>query len=194
MLYSNFVAAEHLRIGLERDARAGAGGAADAADVAGRHAALIFLLIKMPVAADFDFAPFGKKVDHFHADAVQPAGGFVGLLVEFAAELEHRHHALQRRDAEIGMDFDRDAAAIVGDRDRAVAVDGDVDIVGMAGHRFVDRVVDGFVDQVVQAAAAGVADVHAGAFADVLQVGQILHLIDAVFAGMFGAVIGMSGF
>ncbi len=39
-----------------------------------------------------------------------------------------------------------------------------------------------FVDQVVQAADAGVADVHAGALADVLQVAQVLHLGGAVLA------------
>ena len=73
---------------------------ADASHVAGRHAPFVFLLIDMAVAADFDFAPFGQKVHDFHADAVQSAGGFVGLLVELATELQHGHHALQRRDVD----------------------------------------------------------------------------------------------
>ena len=31
------------------------------------------MLVPFAVAADFDFAPFGKKVDDFHADPVQAA-------------------------------------------------------------------------------------------------------------------------
>ena len=143
---------EDLRVGLEGGLRADAVGAADAADFAGRHAALVFLLIDVPLAADFDLAPFGEEVDHGDADAVQAAGGLIGPLLELAAELQHGHHALERREAEVGMLFDGDAAAVVLDRDRAVVVDDDGDFAGEAGHRLVDRVVDDFVDQVVQAA------------------------------------------
>ncbi len=191
--------AEDLRVGLERGAGAGAIRFADLADLAGRHAAFVFLLIEMAVAADFDFAPFAEKVDDLHADAVQAARGFVGLLVELAAELEPGHHAFERGDAQVGMDFDRNAAAVVGHRDRAIDVDGDRHFVGVAGHGLVDRVVDGFIDHVVQAAQAGVADVHARPFADVLQVGQIFHLTDAVFAldplhfGHIGLLAGLVG-
>ena len=52
----------------------------------------------------------------------------------------------------------------------------------MAGHRLVDRVVDHLVDQVVQAADGGVADVHAGPFADVLQVAEVFQVLGGVIA------------
>ena len=141
---------------------------ADAADLAGGHAAFVFLLVDVPVAADFDLAPLGEEVDHRHAHAVQTAGGLVGPLLELAAELEHGHHAFERGDLaahllrQLVVAFDGDAAAVVLDGDRAVVVDRDADVLGEAGHGLVDRVVDDFVDQVVQAAGRGVADVHAG--------------------------------
>ena len=123
MLYWNLVIGEDLRVGLEGGLGAAAVAAADAADVGHRHAALVFLLVDVPVAADLDLAPFGEEVDHGDADAVQTAGGLVGPLLELAAELQHGHHALQRREAQVGMDLDRDAAAVVLHRDRAVVVD-----------------------------------------------------------------------
>ena len=56
-------------------------GVADAADFALGDAALVFLVIDVAVAADFDFAPFGEEVHDRDADAVQAAGGLVGALL-----------------------------------------------------------------------------------------------------------------
>ena len=104
---------EDLPVGLEGGLGAAAIGAADAADVGRRHAALVFLLVDVAVAADFHLAPLGEEVDHRDADAVQAAGGLVRALLELAAELQHAHHALERREAQVGMRLDRDAAAVV---------------------------------------------------------------------------------
>ena len=60
---------------------------------------------------------------------------------------------------------------------------------GVAGHRLVDRVVDDFVDQVVQAADGRVADVHAGPFADVLQIAEMLEILRGV-VGVAGLRVG----
>jgi hypothetical protein len=46
------------------------------------------------------------------------------------------------------VDFDRNAAAVVGDADRAVEVQGDADLLAEAGHRLVGGVVDDFLDDV----------------------------------------------
>ena len=168
---------------------------ADAADFGRGHAALVLLLIDVAVAADFDLAPFGEEVDDRDADAVQAAGGLIGALVELAAELEHGHHALSvenRARSRRAACFDRDAAAVVFDRDRAVDVDRDADVRGVAGHRLVDRVVDDFVDQVVQAAQGRIADVHARPFADVLQVAQVLRVCSAPYSPSTLRYSGMS--
>ena len=159
---------------------------ADAADVGLGDAALVLLVVDVAVAADFDLAPFGEEVHDGDADAVQAAGGLVGAFLELAAELEHGHHAFERGDVaadffgELRVPLDGDAAAVVFDRDRAVDVDRDADDGGVAGHRLVDRVVDDFVDEVVQAAGRGVADVHGGPLADVLQIAEMLEVLGGV--------------
>ena len=89
---------EDLRIGLEGGLRAAFGRRADAADFARGDAALVFLMVDVAVAADFDFAPFAEEVDDRDADAVQTAGGLVGAFFELAAEFEDGHHAFERGD------------------------------------------------------------------------------------------------
>src|SRR5207244_8879368 len=136
---------------------AGAGRAADARDRPGGLAAAEFLVIDVPVAADFDLAPLGEEVHRLDADAVQAAGRLVGLLVELAADVQHGHHGFERGDVaafflgDLLVPADGDAAAVVGHGDRAVAVDGDTDFVAEAGHGLVDRVGHQLVDQVVHA-------------------------------------------
>ena len=67
----------------------------------------------------------------------------------------------------LGMDIDRNAAAVVDHRDRFVRVDRDADFLAVAGERFVDGVVDDFENHVVEAGAViGVADVHSGPLSD----------------------------
>ena len=58
-------------------------------------------------------------------------------------------------------------------------------VLRMAGHRFVDRIIDDFVDEVVQAARRGVADVHAGTFANVFYVIENLNCA-FVIVGVLG--------
>ena len=57
------------------------------------------------------------------------------------------------------------------------------DVLREARERLVDRVVDDFVNEVMQAADAGVADVHAGAFADRFEAFEDLDLVRGVIAG-----------
>ena len=52
-----------------------------------RDAAFVILLPNMPVATDFDLAPFAEEVHDRDADAVQPAGGLIRTFFELAAEL-----------------------------------------------------------------------------------------------------------
>ena len=86
------------------------------------------------------------------------------------------------------MDVDGDAAAVVADADRAVDVDLDVDVLAKPGQGLIDAVVDQFVDEMMQALAAGIADVHAGALANVGGVAQHLHIFVGVVVGtgLFG--------
>jgi len=76
---------------------------------------------------------------------------------------------LHTRDLVLGVDVDRDPAAIVADGDGAIDVDGDLDLVAMSGEMLVDGVVQDLRDAVVEGAFIGAADVHARLLADSLE-------------------------
>ena len=106
---------------------------------------------------------------------MQAAGHLVGVLVEFSARMQLGHDDLGRRHAFALVDVDRDAAAVVAHRAGAVGIERDQDFLGVARERFVDRVVDHLIDHVMQARAViGVADIHAGTFADGIEAFQDL--------------------
>ena len=136
----------------------------------------------MTLAGDLDLAPFGKKVDHGDAHAVETAGGLVRTLLKLAAELEHRHHAFERGDlaihllGELRMPVCRNATAVVLDGHTAIDVDHDIHMLGKARHAFVDRIVDHLVDEMMETAGGVVTDVHAEAFADMLPVGEMFQV------------------
>ena len=85
----------------------------------------------LAVARNFHLEPVGKRVDAFRADAVQTAGIFVGALAEFSAGVQIRQHQLDRRHLELRMHVDRNAAAVVADRNGAIDMDGDFDLVAI---------------------------------------------------------------
>src|SRR3954466_12856559 len=139
----------------EGDRRAGLVGGLALLQVVARDPAVVLLDPDVAVAADLGAHRLAQRVDDRHADAVQAAGDLVAAAVaELAAGVQHGHHDLDGRAALLLHDRDRDAAAVVDDRDGVVRVDRDVDHRGVAGERFVDGVVDDLVDEVVQAAHA----------------------------------------
>ena len=72
-------------------------------------------VVLLAVAPDGELEPVRQRVDHRDADAVQAAGDLVGVLVELPAGVQLGHDDLGRRDAFLGVDVGRDAAAVVGD-------------------------------------------------------------------------------
>ena len=64
------------------------------------------------------------------------------------------------------MHIDRDAPAVILDRNRLIGVDGDADIATVTSQCLVNRVIYDFKHHVVKSGAiVGIADVHAGTFA-----------------------------
>jgi hypothetical protein len=101
---------------------------------------------------------------------VQAAGDLVAAAVaELAAGVQDGQHDLDGRLALLLHDRDRDAAAVVGDRDGVVRMDRHRDRVAVAGQRLVDGVVHDLVDEMVQTTDAGRADVHPGTLAHGLE-------------------------
>ena len=85
----------------------------------------------------------------------------VVAALEFSAGVQRGEDDLQRRLFELGHLVDRDAAAVVLDRDGARAlVQRDLDARGKAVDRLVDRVVEDLPEQVVVAGRTCAADIH----------------------------------
>jgi hypothetical protein len=74
------------------------------------------------------------------------------------------------------MDINRNAAAIVTNRNGPIHVNSHVNLIAKPGEMFVDGVVQHFEDAMVQAPLIGVADVHARALADSFQPLQFIDL------------------
>ncbi len=110
-------------------------------------------------APDLQMQLFGKRIHAAHADAMQTARNLVAVGIELAARVQFGHNNLGRRDAFL-VHIDRDAAAVVDDRNRVVDVNRYVDLGTVACQSFVDRVVDNFIHEVMQTDFTGRTDVH----------------------------------
>lgn len=79
------------------------------------------------------------------------------------------HDHLGRADAFGRVHVHRNAAAIVAHADAVIGVDFDLHVIRVTGQRLINAVIDHLIDHVVQARPViGVADIHAGAFANSL--------------------------
>ena len=126
--------------------------------------------VLLPVAPDAQLQQRGERVDDRDADAVQPPGNLIDVLIELTAGMQLGHDDLGGGDAFLGMDSGRDAAAIVGDRAGAVRIERDRHFRRVAGERLVDGVVDDLINHVMEAGTViGVPDIHAGALANRIQ-------------------------
>ena len=90
--------------------------------------------------------------------------------------MEVRENEFKSRNLELGMDLDRDTAAIVTDGDRSVRVDGDLHTRAVAGQMLVDGVVEHLKDAMVESPLIGISDVHPRTFANCFQSLQFVNL------------------
>ena len=100
------------------------------------------------------------------------------------------------------MRIDRNAAAIVGDRQEPIGLHLDLDEAGVASQRLIHRVVDHFREQMMQRLLVGAADIHAGPAPNRLEAFQHLDVaggITGLAAGRArrgfrcGAALGFGG-
>ena len=98
--------------------------------------------------------------------------------------MQRGHDDLRRRHAFLGMNVNRNAAAVVAHGHRLAWMDHDLNFVAMARQSLVDGVVHQFLHHVVQPGAVlGVTDVHAGTLAHRIETAQ--HLDVARIVGFF---------
>ena len=71
------------------------------------------ICVERLLARDLDLHALGQSIGDRDADAVQAAGRFIDLGIEFAARVQRAHDHFERRlVAELGMGINRYAAAI----------------------------------------------------------------------------------
>ena len=158
---------ENLRAWAEPNNGSPALGLANHDQIGLRLAQTVTLLVGLALPMDGQVQGLGQRVDDGHADAVEAAGDFVGVAVELTACVEDSHDHLGGGLPLLRVDIYGDTAAIVGDCDGFVRVDGDGDIGAEPGQSLIDGVIDHLKNHVVEAGAViGIANVHAGAFAD----------------------------
>ena len=130
----------------------------------------VLLAVQLAVARDSERQRARERVHDRNADAVQAARDLVGVVVEFSASVQHGHDDLGCRTPFFAVDIGRNAPAIVLDGDRFVGVNRHDDAVAVPRQGLVDRVIHDLENHVVEAGpVVGVADVHAGPFADGLE-------------------------
>ena len=96
--------------------------------------------------------------------------------------MKHRHHDFGRRPAAFVL-IDRDATAIVDDRDRSVDVNRDRDVAAEPRQRLVDGVVHHLVHEVMKSRRTCRPDVHGRPLPDGLEAFKDLDFVSAVVVG-----------
>ncbi len=116
---------------------------------------------------------------------MQTAGGLIGLAAELAAGMQDREDHFQRGFVrELLVLIDRNAAAIVADRQGIIGGEFDLDPAGITGDRLVHRVVEHLCGEMVQRPRIGAADIHAGPPAYRLQPFQNFDILGGIVAGL----------
>ena len=151
-----------------------------------RHAAVVHLLVNVPVLIYFRFQPFRKRVHRLYAYAVQAARYLIpGIPAELAARVHFGEYYFQRGNSLFRVNIHGDAAPVVAHGAAAVGIDGYFDVRAVSRQRLVDRVIHNLVHKVVQPFRIGGGNIHAGAFSDVFQAVENLYLFRAVLVFYF---------
>ena len=137
----------------------------------------------LPIAEAVHRHPFGQRVDHRRAYAVQAARISIVLMVKLAARVQLGIDDLHARNTKRWVHIDRNAAAVVPHAAGTVLVQGHGDLIGVVVGRLIDAVIHDLPEEVMEAAGAGGADVHAGAHAHGIKPIQYLQTAGSVFFG-----------
>ncbi len=179
---------EDIAVGFKSDLGTGLGRVADNVEPFDGLSLFKADLVDLFIDKDTDNDPLGQGVDNRSSDTVKTSRNLISSSAEFASGMQDGVDNFNAGNALLGLDIDRDPAAVVDNGDGVVGIDGDSDLGAVAGQSFVDRVVDDFFDQMMKARGRSRADIHTGAFADGFQSFQDLDL-----AGGVGAVYGQVG-
>ena len=168
---------KNLRAGQKSDFRPGIFRVACDLQFALGVAQFVFLVPHLAVAADRQAQQFGQGIYYGDTDAMQPAGYFVGITIEFATGMQHGQNHFSGRATFFSVVIGRDPTPVVTYGDRAVGMYGHVNRVTKSGQGLIDGVIHHLEDHVMQASpVVGITDVHSWAFAYSIQPFQDLDI------------------
>ena len=167
---------EDFRVWPEGDHGARMIGVANAMELLDRFAALKRDFMLTAIAAHDNLEARGKRIHARNADAVQAAGNLIALAAEFTARMEDGKNDLDRRDLLFRMLVDRNATAVVDNRNGVVFVNRDIDFGAIAGKSLVDGVVHDLIHKVMQTTRTRRTDIHAGAHTNSLKALEDLNV------------------
>jgi len=142
-----------------------------------------FNVVAFSVAPYGKTQPFRKRVHNRHADSVQTAGYFVGVVVELASGVQLGHYNFCGGTLlfVVFLDLGRNPAPVVLHADRIIGMYGHGYRVAMTGQRFVYGIINDFKYHMVQAGAiAGVTNIHPRPLAHRLQSLEDLYAIGII--------------
>src|SRR6201998_2080981 len=127
---------ENAWVGMEFDFCAGFAGFGGLLEFICRLSLFVTLLPNCAIALNFEFEKVGKSVDDGNADAVETAGNFVGVTVEFAAGVKNGEDDFCGGTLLGGVHVHGNAAAVVDHGYGVVGMNGDIHFVRIARHCF----------------------------------------------------------
>ena len=185
---------ENRLVGFKRNLRPPFFGHARHLKRGGRGSPVVELFKDLPVLPDFQLQPFGQRVDHGDAHAMESSGHGVGALLKLSACVEDGQGDFGRGLVLGGMEPRGNAPAIVRDRDTPIDFQRNLDRLPIARHVFIDTVVHDLVHEMMEPVRARTADVHGGSFPNGLQAFEytdLLRTIPALFDLFFGETGGI---
>ena len=112
---------------------------------------------------------------------METAGIFVSALPKLTAGVQIGQDQLHGRHLKLRVHIDRDAPAIVANRNGTIDVNRNFDFTAKTGKMFVDRVIQNFEDAVMQTTLIGIADKHAWPLPHRFQAFEFIDLGSVIF-------------
>ncbi len=92
----------------------------------------------------------GKRVHDRRTDAVQASGNLISSIAEFTAGMKRGNDGFQSGNFCLGVNVNRNAAAVVGNANAVIRQKYDFNIVRKIPHRFIARVIKDFPNEMVK--------------------------------------------
>jgi len=169
--------AENQGAGLETDERAALIGVANDGERCLGFAQVIALIVGLAFSMNGQLQGLGKGIDDRNTDTMQSSRYLVGVVIEFSACVQDGHDHFGGGSAFFRVDIDWNSTSVIRNHDGIVVFDGDLDIGAMPCQCFVDGIVHHFEHHVMKARTIiGIANIHAGTFADRIKTAQHLDV------------------